>query len=190
MFSDPTLARSTPRLLKLVPVAAVLVLALVALVAFRGGEEKPSGTSTRATDFVLPQLDGSGTVNLADYRGKPVVVNLFASWCSVCDLEMPGYAKASEQLKGKITFIGVASMETGDANLMPQRHGVTWWPLAKDIGGSKKSGLHDELARGFGMPVTAFYAADGKLLRVQRGGLVGGDLTDSLFELYKVDVKL
>jgi thiol-disulfide isomerase/thioredoxin len=192
MLTDPTVANQSklPTGL-LIKAAAVLVVVLVAAIAFRGGgDDKPTGTSTSADSFVLPALKGSGTVKLEDYRGKPVVVNFYASWCSVCDLEMPDYAKASNQLKGKVTFIGVASMETGDPNLMPQRHGVTWWPLARDIGGSKKSGLHDELAKGFGMPVTAFYDERGKLLRVRNGGLIGTDLTDSLNELYKIDIKI
>jgi thiol-disulfide isomerase/thioredoxin len=191
MMTDPTLAHrpAVPRGL-LVKGAAVLVLVLVAVIAFRGGGEQPDGTSIRAGSFALPALDGSGTVKLSDHEGKPVVVNLYASWCSVCDLEMPDYATASEQLKGEVTFIGVASMETGDAMLMPKRHGIDWWPLARDVGGSKKSGLHDELARGFGMPVTAFYDEDGTLLRVKKGGLVGADLADSLAELYDAEVKL
>lgn len=191
MLTDPTVVtRSKAKTGLYIKLAAVLVVVLVAAVAFRGGGDKPSGTSTSAASFELPALKGSKTIKLSDYRGKPVVVNLYASWCSVCDLEMPDYAKASEKLKGKVTFIGVASMETGDPSLLPQRHGIGWWPLARDVGGSKNSGLHDEYARGFGMPVTAFYDEDGKLLRVRTGGLVGIDLTDSLNELYDIDIKL
>jgi cytochrome c biogenesis protein CcmG/thiol:disulfide interchange protein DsbE len=192
MFTDPTLARRPGKLTGwLVKGAAVLVVVLVAVVAFKsGGDAKPTGTSTSAKSFELPSLDGKQTVRLEDFRGKPTVVNLYASWCDVCDLEMPDYAKASKQLKGKVNFIGVASMETGDPKLMPQRYGVTSWPLARDVGGSNGSGLHDEYAKGFGLPITAFYDADGVLLRVHRGGLVGIDLTDSLNELYKIDIKI
>jgi thiol-disulfide isomerase/thioredoxin len=191
MFSDPTVAPGSRKAVgALVKTAAVLVLVLVAVVAFKGADEKPNGTSTSAKDFALPSLDGKETIRLADFRGKPTVVNLYASWCDVCDLEMPGYAKASSQLKGKVNFIGVASMETGDPALMPKRYGVDWWPLARDVGGSNGSGLHDEYAKGFGLPITAFYDADGALLRVHRGGLVDGDFTDSLNELYKIDITL
>jgi len=191
MLTDPTLARRPSKAVGLaVKVAAGLVLVLVAVIAFRDADAKPTGTSTSAKTFALPSLDGKKTIRLADFRGKPTVVNLYASWCDICDLEMPGYAKASAQLKGKVNFIGVASMETGDPKLMPERYDVTWWPLARDVGGSNGSGLHDEYARGFGLPITAFYDADGKLLRVHRGGLVGADLTDSLHELYRIDIKI
>jgi thiol-disulfide isomerase/thioredoxin len=191
MFTDPTLARTPGKLTGwLIKAAAALVLVLVAVLAFKGADAKPSGTSTSAKSFALPSLDKKSTVRLADYHGKPTVVNLYASWCDICDLEMPDYAKASKQLKGKVNFIGVASMETGDPNLMPKRHGLTSWPLARDVGGSNGSGLHDQYAKGFGLPVTAFYDADGTLLRVHKGGLVGADLTDSLNELYKLNIKL
>ncbi len=191
MFSDPTLGPAQSKLTGwLVKGAAVLVLVLVAVLAFKSADAKPTGTSTSAKSFALPSLDKKETVRLEDYRGKPTVVNLYASWCDVCDLEMPDYAKAAKQLKGKVNFIGVASMETGDPNLMPQRHGITGWPLARDVGGSNGSGLHDEYAKGFGLPITAFYDADGTLLRVHKGGLVGVDLTDSLNEVYKIDIRL
>jgi len=41
-----------------------------------------------APDFVLPRLDGS-VQKLSNYRGKPVLVNLWATWCPPCIAEMP-----------------------------------------------------------------------------------------------------
>lgn len=174
--APPAPARHRRLAVALVAAIAALVLVGVGTLAFRGTGDKPSGTSTEPTSFVLPALNGDGQVKLADFRGKPTVVNLFASWCDVCDLELPDFAKASKALDGKVRFVGVASMETGDANLMPNRHHLTGWTLARDVGGSNGSGLHDALAPSFGMPITAFYDADGKLVYVQKGGLAGIDL--------------
>jgi thiol:disulfide interchange protein len=85
--------RPRPLVVALAAAAAVLVVAVVAVIAFRGNDAKPAGSSTSPTAFVLPALDGSGQVRLADFRGKPTVVNLFASWCDVCDLELPGFCR-------------------------------------------------------------------------------------------------
>ncbi|MGI9003297.1 MAG: hypothetical protein ACR2GH_16845 [Pseudonocardia sp.] len=46
---------------------------------------------------------------------------------------------------------------------MPRRHGIEWWPLASDVGDRGGSGLHDALGPGAGMPITAFYRAEGVL---------------------------
>lgn len=163
----------------------VLVLSAVGSLAFRDAEDSsPAGTSTSAGSFALPALRGEGTVRLEQFRGKPVVVNLFASWCDVCDLELPAYTKLSKELEGKIAFVGVDSMETGDPQPMIDRHHIDAWPLARDSGPNGR-GLHDALAPGFGgMPITAFYDADGKLLKVHRGGLLEDDLRATLSAVY------
>jgi thiol-disulfide isomerase/thioredoxin len=170
----------------LVAVAAALVLVVVGVIAFHGDDEKPTGTNTSKTAFALPALHGSGTVRLADFRGRPTVVNLFASWCSVCDLELPNFTKASKTLKGKVNFVGVDSMETGDPDLMPSRHHLEGWALAKDVGGSPGRGFHDALSVDAGMPITAFYDANGKLLRVQTGGLLEDDFKSVFEQVYKI----
>jgi thiol-disulfide isomerase/thioredoxin len=172
----------------LVSTAAVLVVGGVGAIAFNqefneDEGKKPAGTTAVPAGFVLPALNGSGSVRLADLRGKPTVVNLFASWCDVCDLELPGFVRLSTELEGKVNFVGVDSMETGDKNLMAKRHNLSSWTLARDVG-PRGSDFHDELAPGYGMPVTAFYDANGKLLKVHRGGLLEDDLRVSLTEVY------
>jgi cytochrome c biogenesis protein CcmG/thiol:disulfide interchange protein DsbE len=154
---------------------------LLATVGGDGGD----GTTTKES-FDLPTLQGGGRVRLSDFRGHPTVVNFFASWCSACDFELPGYAKVSEELKGRVTFVGVDALETGDPMYMPRRHGIAWWPLARDVGGSNGSGLHDALGGANNMPITAFYDADGKLLEVGTGALPESSLRDKLHKLYGV----
>lgn len=162
------------------------VLAIVAVIAFAGGGEDDPGT-TEATAFDLPAIEGDERIRLADFAGTPTVVNFFASWCTACDAELPGFARVSGELEGEVSFIGVNSLETGDAMLMPERHGITWWPLARDTGGRNGSGLHAALG-GRGMPITAFYDAEGSLLHVDGGALPERLLRDRLNELYGVEV--
>ena len=161
----------------------VVVVAVLSLSGSGGG----AGV-TDPTRFDLPALNGPGRVQLAAFRGKPVVVNFFASWCSACDFELPGFAKASRALRDKVTFVGVASLETGDRNFMPKRHGITWWPLAKDVGGAQGSGLHDALGGGSSMPLTAFYDANGKVLEVERAALPETTLVAKLKQFYGVEL--
>ncbi|MDJ0346597.1 TlpA disulfide reductase family protein [Streptomyces sp. H10-C2] len=185
MFTHPPPRRR--RLMGAVVVAvATLVLVVTGLFAFGGSGRKPAGTSTSPTAFALPRLSGPGLVRLADFHGRPVVVNFFASWCTACDFELPGFAHVSTELQGEVTFVGVDSLETGDPGYMPTRHHITWWPLARDIGGANGSGLHDALGGGSGMPMTAFYDSGGKLLAVQRGALPEDALRTEITQLYGI----
>jgi thiol-disulfide isomerase/thioredoxin len=101
-------------------VAAVLVLIGVGVVAFRGSPTRGGGTDPKT--FALPALHGSGQVRLADFRGKPTVVHFFASWCSACDAELPEFTSRAIALKGRVNFIGVDSLETGDKDLLVKRY--------------------------------------------------------------------
>ena len=128
-------------------------------------------------------------VALDAFRGKPTVVNFFASWCIECDNELPHFATISEELRGEVNFVGIASSESGNPLYMPERHGVEWWPLARDIGSSFNG---NDLAVALGMrpgsmPLTAFYDADGNLLTTNPGASSEGALRANLNQLYGID---
>jgi thiol-disulfide isomerase/thioredoxin len=183
-----TTARTRTGLWWALVAAAVALVAAVAFLAFRP-VDNAAGYSTDPAAWELPRIDGSGSIRLADFAGRPLVVNFFASWCVACDAELPGFAAASEQLRGRVTFVGVNALETGDRLYMPRRHGITWWPLARDVGGGNGSGLHDALSGGLAaMPITAWYDASGHLLHVDRGALPEPALRARLAELYGIDI--
>ena len=60
----------------------------------------PAMEGKRAPDFTLPAL-GGGNISLADYRGKVVFLNIWATWCPPCRKEMPSMQKMYEHFKGK-----------------------------------------------------------------------------------------
>ncbi|NBX46179.1 MAG: TlpA family protein disulfide reductase [Chloroflexi bacterium] len=62
--------------------------------AGRGGKALAAGST--APDFALPSLDGS-TIKLSDYRGRPVWINVWASWCPPCRAELPDIAAVSRE---------------------------------------------------------------------------------------------
>ena len=64
-----------------------------------------------APDFRLPPLDG-GSFQLSNLRGKPVVLNFWATWCGPCQNELPALQKAAEHLGDQVVF---AAVDQGEA---------------------------------------------------------------------------
>lgn len=162
-----------------VVIAAAVVIAVVAFLVTRAGPA-PSSTSFDTRAWSLPRLNGSGQVSLAQFRGRPLVLDFFASWCTSCNEELPAFAAEAASLGGRVAFAGVDSEETGDGLAMARRTGVGGWVLARDVGGRELSGLRDALEATPGMPVTAFYDSGGALVHVQLGALSSDELASLL----------
>lgn len=61
-----------------------------------------------APDFTLPGVNGD-TIHLYDYKGKAVILDFWATWCSPCKAEIPGFIKMMKEYKDKpFIVIGVA----------------------------------------------------------------------------------
>ena len=164
---------------------SIVALAGVITLAVSSGSSK-AGTNTTTSAWVLPRLDQPGKVSLASLRGKPVVINMFASWCTTCRDELPAFASAARQLKGKVTFVEVNSLETGNGLGMANQFGLSQAGeiILADVGGAQASGLHDALGGGNNMPVSAFYNSSGQLLTSHVGGYNVSTLRSQLQQLY------
>ena len=139
-------------------------------------------TSAEAWD--LPQLDGEGRIALADFDGKPTVVAFFASWCTVCEHEIPELLALSEQIGEEVNFVGINSQDNGRGMGDAEKWGIAGaWPLAADIGNGNGSGLSSGTFGARGMPLNLIYDGEGALVHVQPGGLTTQNALALLTEL-------
>lgn len=79
--------------------AAALLFGVFSCTAPEGGAGSAGGPSDLkpAPDLVLGKVDGSGTLSLAEQRGKVVLVDLWATWCAPCIKELPHLQALSEK---------------------------------------------------------------------------------------------
>lgn len=74
------------------------------------------GVGTTAPEFQAKDLRTGRRVTLADYRGKVVLLNLWATWCEPCRVEMPSLERLSHRLGGTdFTVVAVSIDEEGDS---------------------------------------------------------------------------
>lgn len=119
-------------------IAVLGVLAVVALLVF--GLLSKGSSRLQAGDPVptaaLPQLEGAGGKSLADYRGKWVLVNFWASWCLPCRSEAPDLEAFQQRHGGpEFTVLGIDTQDlSGDARAFVERYGLSY-PQLRDANG-------------------------------------------------------
>ena len=164
--------------------AIIAAIAAVTVVVSRGTAAPSSSYSTAPAAWSLPALTGGGTVRLSDFRGKPLVLDFFASWCTACRSELPEFLAADKRMAGRVQFAAVDSEENGDGLALARQSGITAWRLARDVGGGQESGLREALESIPGMPITAFYDSTGRVLQVRLGALNADALSGVIAQLY------
>ena len=99
-----------------------LLLFAIAFVALRGSRGNAVSSTKTPIDFTLQDLNGK-SVKLSSYRGKVVVVDVWATWCGYCVGEIPDLIAAqqqADQAKTPLQFLGIAM----DDNIADVRHFV------------------------------------------------------------------
>ena len=89
-----------------------------------------------APAFTLRRLEGPGKVSLAAYRGKPVVLNFWASWCEPCKSEAAVLQRDWTSYRGRgVVFLGVDYHDLAfDARRFVSAHGLTFTMLQDGSG--------------------------------------------------------
>lgn len=117
---------------------------------------QPGSPGSPMPDWQLPSLDGEG-LDLSAYRGRPVVLNFFASWCGPCREEAPVLKDLQEAADTEgFAVIGVAMLDDpASARRFMEEEGLDF-PVGIDRDGSRARSLQV-----LGPPTTFFIDADG-----------------------------
>ncbi len=93
----------------------VLSLVLAGLLLTLAGcrNDRPAQIGTQAPDFTI--TDGQKTVTLSQFRGKPVVLNFWATWCPPCIEEVPSIVALQKDMGNKVVVLAVSIDVDNDA---------------------------------------------------------------------------
>jgi len=169
-------------------IAAGAALALVGFIVFvvvRGPSHSAPDTATlkvppptllkvgrSAPLFSLPNLHGGSAVALTSFRGTPVILNFFASWCPNCRTELSAMAEVAVRNAGRVAVVGVDSNDSSTAaatQALASAHAD--FPVAVDA--------HARVATQYllsALPVTYFLNAQGRIV----GAALGAQTVTSL----------
>lgn len=135
-------------------------------------------------DFALVDArDGTSVRKLSDFRGRPIVLNVYASWCGPCKEEIPLFEDVYRSKAGDVLFLGLNYQEKAS-----QAAGIldvfkATYPALLDSDGA----VFDRWRTGpFGVPWTFFIDRDG-ILRVSQAGLVSKELLQKHLKAIGVD---
>lgn len=122
-------------------------------------------TGAPAPDFTLQTPDGK-LVSLADFRGKPVVVNFWATWCPPCRSEMPDMQLLSDERAGDLVIIAVNLQEAPDpVRGFVEKYGLRF-PIVLDT-----SGQVSQAYRVGSLPTSVFVDREGNVSSSYTGAL-------------------
>ena len=133
-----------------------------------------------APDFTLTTFDGT-KISMADLKGKPVVLNFWASWCPPCRVEAPLLEQAWRAYKERgVSFLGVDLQDKKeDALAYIREFGITY-SMGPDPTG--------EISIDYGvsgLPVTFFVSREGEIVRRWVGAIERGVVISAIEEIIK-----
>lgn len=140
----------------------------------------PTSSSTPVSgglpDLTLPCLGNGPQVHLAGLTGKPMVINIWGSWCGPCQTEMHFFSSAYDQDRHQVRFLGVDSVDEAgsaldfDAHVTPPVH----YPSVFDENHKVELGLGTEAT-----PTTVFVSPTGQIVHQHSGPYLSGSQLQS-----------
>lgn len=160
--------------------SSLLILALAFVAALGGfwaglhffGRDPSIGN--QPPDLSLPDAEGK-LVRLSQFRGKPVLVNFWASWCGPCIEEMPMLDALAREQSHAVQVLGITEDDAGDARAWLSENPVSYPVL------QSPSDQVDLSNRFFGnhrqvLPFSVLLDGDGRIVRIREGMFLEGQL--------------
>jgi len=168
----------------LTAVIGILIIGGVAwLMVYRSGISDESAQTTqfkKAPDFALQDYD-KNIVRLADFTGKPLVINSWAAWCPFCRKELVDFAAAQKEFSGDIIIIAIDRAESREtAKKYTDELGVT-----NDlIFLLDPSDSFYRSIGGFSMPETLFIDKNSDIVEHKRGPMDFSEIKDKIKQIW------
>ncbi len=147
--------------------AFLAVCAVIGLLGFgllSKGEAKIA-VGDPVPDKALPVLTGPGEGSIADYRGRWVLVNLWASWCVPCRQEAPELDRFARQYKGQnVRVLGINVQDNSDDALAFLRDHEVEYPQLRSVGNERSEAFGST-----GVPENFLVDPRGRLALIWRG---------------------
>lgn len=134
-----------------------------------------------APDFTLKTLDGE-QVGLSQFRGRPVLINFWASWCSPCRLEMPDLVRTYETHKKDGFVVLAINLTFQDSIEGAQRFADEFsmsFPVLLDETGEVTTDLYQLR----GLPMSVFVDREGLVNRMYLGLMTGRQINEFVGEI-------
>lgn len=158
----------------------VLIVLLLATVLTGCGGGAP--TETSLPEIAVSDLSTGRPATLAA-EGTPLVINLWASWCTPCRTEMPAFQRVHEQLGDRVTLVGVTDETELDAARRVAAETEVSYPLLVD----EDQRLLIDLGVA-GLPGTVFIDGDGQVVGRHLGVLTEDELLREIEDHYDIAV--
>ncbi|MBI5682700.1 MAG: TlpA family protein disulfide reductase [Deltaproteobacteria bacterium] len=139
------------------------------------GSAKLLDIGSPAPDFSLKLFNGK-EIKLSDFKGSPVVLNFWASWCGPCRKEAPELESAYKKYKDKgVVFLGIAVQDKKEKSLgYIKEFGITF------LNGADDTGKIAEDYKIYGIPKTFVIDKQGKITFDRMGGITEDELSKEI----------
>jgi len=191
MDSPVSRIRLRKRTMYVILIAAVLAIGVIVTMTVFPREQSQQQSATRsspligkqAPDFTLPTLDGK-EVSLSQFRGQPVLINFWATWCIPCRDEMPELVRAYEAHKSEGFVVLGLNLTYSDSvpgvQAFASEFNITF-PVLLD----QEAVVAGKVYQIPGLPTSVFIKRDGTIERIQVGVMTGEQVDQYVEEILK-----